>query len=186
MARPETISRSDLLARLTGVFRSVGYEGASLALLARETGLAKAALYHRFPGGKEEMAHAVLNDVGRDMAVTVLRRLDGAGSPRQKLSAMRDGVVEFYDGGKLSCLADLFSVEGVPDAIRSPLAGGIHAWMAAIARVVEQAGVGPDEAVRRAEDAVVRVEGALVVSRALGSAMPFHRTMERLVDDLLA
>lgn len=185
MARPEIITRSDLLARLTGVFRSVGYEGASLALLSRETGLAKAALYHRFPGGKEEMARSVLNEVGREMAVTVLGRLDGEGSPRHKLSAMRDGLVEFYDGGKLSCLADLFSVAGVPDAIRSPLSGGIHAWIAAIARVVEEAGVGHEEASRRAEDAVVRVEGALVVSRALASSMPFRRTIERLVDDLL-
>lgn len=186
MARPETISRGDLLGRLTEVFRSVGYEGASLALLSQGTGLAKAALYHRFPGGKEEMARAALYEVGREMAITVLRHLDGKGSPWQKLAAMRDGLAAFYDDGKLSCLAELFSVEGVPETVRLPLAGGLHAWIGAIADVVAEAGFDPGEAARRAEDAVVRVEGALVVSRALADRNAFRRALERLVDDLLA
>lgn len=186
MARPETVSRGDLLERLTAVFRSVGYEGASLALLAQETGLAKAALYHRFPGGKEDMARAVLAGVGREMSLIVLRHLEGGASPRRKIAAMLDGLAAFYDDGDTSCLADLFSMKGVPETVRSPLAGGLRAWMKALARVAEEAGVGPGEAMRRAEDAVVRVQGALVVARALGDREPFRRTLDRLADDLLA
>jgi TetR/AcrR family transcriptional repressor of lmrAB and yxaGH operons len=186
MARPETISKGDLLERLTGVFRSVGYEGASLALLSQETGLAKAALYHRFPGGKENMARSVLADVGREMATTVLRHLEGEASPRQKLTAMREGLAVFYAGGERPCLADVFSIEGTPAAIRAPLAGGLKAWIAAVARVVGEVGVEPAEATRRAADMVISVEGALVVSRALGDSRPFRDTLKRIVDDLLA
>jgi len=186
MARPESISKSDLLQRLTAVFRSVGYEGASLAALSRETGLAKAALYHRFPGGKEDMARCVLAEVGRDMRGLVFSGLDGEGSPRRKLAAMRDGLALFYADGERSCLADLFSVEGTPATIRTPLAGGLKAWIAAVARVVEEAGIDPAEAARRSEDMVVRVQGALVVSRALGDTRPFRNVLARLVDDLLA
>ena len=186
MGRPETISRNDLLARLTEVFRSAGYEGASLARLSQETGLAKAALYHRYAGGKEDMARAVLADVGREMATAVLRHLDGGGSPREKLAAMRDGLTIFYAGGERSCLADMFSIEGTPATVRAPLAAGLKAWIAAIARVVGEAGIDPAEAARRAEDAVIRVEGALVVARVMGDTQPFRRTIERLPDDLLA
>jgi TetR/AcrR family transcriptional repressor of lmrAB and yxaGH operons len=186
MARPETISRNDLLGRLAGVFRSVGYEGASLARLSQATGLAKAALYHRYAGGKEDMARAVLAEVGREMATAVLRHLDGEGSPRKKLTAMRDGLAAFYADGERACLADMFSIEGTPAAVRAPLAAGIKAWTAAIARVVGEAGIAPAEAARRAEDAVIRVEGALVVSRALRDTEPFRRTLARLPDDLLA
>jgi AcrR family transcriptional regulator len=175
-----------LLGRLTEVFRSTGYEGASLARLSQETGLAKAALYHRFAGGKEEMARAVLIEVGRDMATAVLKHLDGGGEPRRKLTAMCEGLAAFYAGGRRSCLADLFSIEGTPQEVRAPLAAGLKAWIAAIARIVEEAGFDPAEAARRAEDAVVRVEGALVVSRALGDTSPFRRTVERLPNDLLA
>jgi TetR/AcrR family transcriptional regulator, lmrAB and yxaGH operons repressor len=186
MARPETISRNDLLARLTEVFRSAGYEGASLSRLSRETGLAKAALYHRYAGGKEEMAHAVLAEVGREMAATVLKPLDDGGPPRRKITAMRDGLAAFYAGGECACLADLFSIEGTPQAVRAPLAAGLKAWIAAIARVLREAGFEPDEAARRAEDAVIRIQGALVVSRAVGDTRSFRRTLERLPDELLA
>ncbi|HEY6633018.1 MAG TPA: hypothetical protein VIZ90_16330, partial [Rhizobiaceae bacterium] len=116
----------------------------------------------------------------------VLGGLDGDGTPRQKLTAMRDGLALFYADGERSCLADLFSVEGTPATIRAPLAGGLKAWIAAVARVVEEAGIDPAEAARRGEDMVIRVEGALVVSRALGDTRPFSNVLARLVDDLLA
>jgi len=59
MARRATIEDDDLICKLTDVFRNVGYDGASLAVLADATGLKKASLYHRFPGGKEQMAEEV-------------------------------------------------------------------------------------------------------------------------------
>ena len=60
MASPK-VHDEKLIERLTSVFRIYGYEGASLSRIAEATGLQRASLYHRFPGGKEEMAEAVLN-----------------------------------------------------------------------------------------------------------------------------
>ena len=54
--RPQKTLDEDVLAGLTEVFQSKGYEAASLQDLARATGLKKASLYHRFPGGKKQMA----------------------------------------------------------------------------------------------------------------------------------
>ena len=56
-----SISREEVLNRLTKTFRTYGYDGASLAKLSEATGLGPSSLYHYFPGGKEEMAQAVLN-----------------------------------------------------------------------------------------------------------------------------
>ncbi len=53
------VTEEELLDRLTSVFRTHGFEGASLSLISKATGLQRASLYHRFPGGKEEMAKAV-------------------------------------------------------------------------------------------------------------------------------
>ena len=44
MARPRSVTEDDLLARLARLFSEVGYEGASLSLLAEATGLQKASL----------------------------------------------------------------------------------------------------------------------------------------------
>ena len=185
MARPETVSGTELTRRLGRVFLREGYEGASLARLSDAAGLAKAALYHRFPGGKEEIARSVLETTARAMEGSVLHALSGPGAPAQRLAAMVVALRIFYEEGARPCLADLFSVGGVPESVRDPLAAGLDAWIAAISDVLGEAGFEPGEAAARAEDAVVRVQGALVVSRARGDTGAFRRVTERLVADLL-
>ena len=59
------VDEDALLDRLSNVFRTHGFEGASLSLISKETGLQRASLYHRFPGGKEDMAKAVLERAWR-------------------------------------------------------------------------------------------------------------------------
>ena len=54
-------SRDEVVDRLLTAFRRKGYDGASLADLSAATGLGRSSLYHYFPGGKEEMARAVLD-----------------------------------------------------------------------------------------------------------------------------
>lgn len=57
---PATMSREELVALLAEVFRRHGYDGASMAEISAATGLGRSSLYHWFPGGKDEMAAAVL------------------------------------------------------------------------------------------------------------------------------
>src|SRR5687767_7960924 len=61
---PPLVSDKELLERLTGVFRRHGYDGASLSVIAAATGLQRSSLYHRFPGGKEQMAAEVARALG--------------------------------------------------------------------------------------------------------------------------
>ena len=55
--------RPDAVLALANTFRLHGFEGASLSVISAETGLGKGSLYNFFPGGKEEMARAVLDEV---------------------------------------------------------------------------------------------------------------------------
>jgi len=185
MARPQTLSDDDLVSRLAGIFRQKGYEGASLSELAAASGLGKAALYHRFPEGKEAMATAVLSATERRMGNDVLAPL-AQGDAAERLAAMAGALFRFYEGGMRSCLVDLFSVAGTPDGVRGKVCRGTAEWIATIAAALVEAGFAPEEARRRGEDAVIRIEGALVVSRALGDQAPFRRVLERLAGDLLA
>jgi AcrR family transcriptional regulator len=65
-----------------------GYEGMSLADVAAAAGLTKAALYHYFPRGKNELVLAVAEEVlardGAELAAT----LAGASGVREKLEAV--------------------------------------------------------------------------------------------------
>src|SRR3990167_1106920 len=109
MARKSLIGEEALVARLSATFRDVGYEGASLALLSEATGLKKASLYHRFPGGKEQMGLEVLQEAGRWLTEHVLGPLAGEGTPRERITAMARELDVFYRGGKQACLLNLLS-----------------------------------------------------------------------------
>ncbi|MDR3439690.1 TetR/AcrR family transcriptional regulator [Telmatospirillum sp.] len=168
------------------VFRENGYDGASMADLAAKTGLAKAALYHHFPGGKEDMAAAVLDEISGWMKEHVLGPLSVPGVPREKLRRLSEALNEFYDGGQSSCLIGAFSIGEAMTLFQGRLGAAVRGLMAAIAKVLIEAEIPERVALSRAEDAVIRIQGALVVARALRDTRPFTRLLRRLPDDLLS
>jgi len=68
-------ARERLILTIGRVFRRYGYEGASLSILSRETGLGRSSLHRFFPGGKEDMAMAVLDLTGRFVRDDLMRQL---------------------------------------------------------------------------------------------------------------
>ena len=77
------IAKDEVLSRLFGVFRTYGYEGATLARISESTGLGRASLYHYFPGGKDEMAREVLGVAQGWLAQNVVAPLEGPVSARR-------------------------------------------------------------------------------------------------------
>jgi TetR/AcrR family transcriptional regulator, lmrAB and yxaGH operons repressor len=185
MARPPSIQPAELLSRMRRAFRENGYEGTSLSQLSASTGLANAALYHRYPGGKRQMAEAVLADLRDWSSAHVLAPLREEGEPRERLRAMCAALDELYTSGHEPCLIGLFAHGEALEHFGGSLHDSLSDLQAAIAAVVRQAGLPADVADERAEDAVVRIQGSLVVSRALRQTGPFARLLDRLPDQLL-
>jgi TetR/AcrR family transcriptional regulator, lmrAB and yxaGH operons repressor len=175
-----SVADPELLEQLLSVFRQHGYDGASLSRLSERTGLQRSSLYHRFPAGKEQMALAVLQFIDRVFQQQVLGPLDGDRPPAERVRAMAAGLRDFYGDGRLSCVLDSLSLGGSDDRIRQAVKQSFLAWRDALARLAGQAGLGADEAVRRADEALVRIEGALVYSRVTGDVGPFTRTLDQL------
>lgn len=180
------IPKEEVLDRLTAAFRQHGFDGASIARLSEATGLGKASLYHYFKGGKQEMAEAVMAHVGGRFGELVVAPLRGAGAPVHRLNQMILGLDEFYQRGSASCILDLFGIGSAGQQFRPQLKGSIDRFRNAIARTLEEAGLDPTLAADRAEDAVVAIQGALVVSRATGSRDAFKRVLAQLPDKLLS
>lgn len=185
MPRPTTVSREEVLRRMRSAFRALGYDGASLAVLAESTGLTRAALYHHFPEGKSQMAAAVLDDLSRWSFAHILEPLRQPGEPLVRLRAMAAGVEELYDGGHEACLIGLFSVGDPLQQFGQRLRRSIVDLIGAIQGVLVEAGIPPDIARERAEDGVVGIQGALVVVRILEDTGPFERLVRTLPERLL-
>lgn len=184
MARRATIGDDDLICRLGEVFRSTGYEGASLAALAAATGLKKASLYHRFPGGKEQMAEEVLNAAKAWFVQNVLAPLASDAPPDARVQAMIERLNEFYDGGRQACLLNTLS--SAPDGpFARMIRGMFKAWIDALAALLTDAGCDQATARRRAQRAVTLIQGSLVLSRGMATPKPFRDCLAVLADDLL-
>ena len=179
------IREPELLNRLTEVFRTYGYQGASLSKISEATGLQRASLYHRFPDGKAEMAEAVLQGADDWLQAHALRPLTEPGPPEQRLRQMARKLDEFYAGGQQSCLLDALSFGNEDAPIRDHLKASMEAWVDAIAAVLRESGLPPRTARERAQDAVIRIEGSLVMARASGDTKPFRRTLRNLPQELL-
>ena len=179
------MSREDVVKRLAGTFRRYGYAGASLARLSAATGLGRASLYHHFPGGKADMAAAVVDYVRGWIRDTAFAPLHGDGAPEERLNRMILALNEIYNGGEGACFIDLFSISDA-DALHQSMDLMVGEFIDEFAALAGEAGLDPATARRRGEDAVIAVQGALVVARATRNVEPFRRVLAALPARLLA
>lgn len=177
-----TISDEDLLQKALGLFRASGFEAVSINDLATATGLEKASLYYRFPGGKEEIALAVLGHVIDWFEQNVFSLLQTQASPRKRVQIVSEKLKEFYGDGTLSCVSDVLSLPNGSAQIAEKLKQAMQAWLESFREIAQESGLTAREARSRAEQAVVGIEGSLVLSRVSGNASPFQKVMKGLPD----
>ena len=186
MGRPVSIESEELIYALSSVFREVGYEAASLATLEDATGLKRASLYHRFPGGKEQMAREVLTGAAEWMTENVLIPLKGEGSPEQRVNVMVKRLNEFYSEGRQACLLNLLSS---PLINQGPFGKEIGILFKALINglrdIMVESGIDKKKAKERAERTVMLLQGSLVLSRGLGTNRPFKECLKNLSFELL-
>jgi TetR/AcrR family transcriptional repressor of lmrAB and yxaGH operons len=185
MALPR-VSEEELMRSAAEVFRTYGFEGASLRRLADATGLEKASLYHRFPGGKEEIAVAVAERVNQWFATNIFDPLQEKGTPVKRLQLVAAKLQEFYGDGRKSCTLETLSLPGGGEALAAVLRAGLQSWLDAFTRISREGGHSAASARTRAEQAIIEVEGSLVLSRVLGHNRLFLRMLGRLPELLLS
>lgn len=180
------IPRDKVVLRLLPVFQRHGYDGASLSELSKATGLGRSSLYHYFPGGKADMGRAAIDCVERWLGTNAIAPLRGDGAPARRLDKMLRNLNQYYGGGRDACLLGNLVIGSARKLFQSELSAVFRLWIDALADLAAEAGVPRAEAQRRAQDAVIRIEGALIVCGGLGDTAPFRRTLARIPDDLLA
>lgn len=150
MARTVT-ERADALPALAEAFRRHGYEGASLAVLTQHTGLGKGSLYNFFPGGKEEMALAVLDEVDAWFRVNVYEPLrDGEVPVPERLQGMTGAVEDYFTSRHLVCLFGAFALGQERERFGERIAAYFTGWIDALARACR--GTTPPTSSRRCRE----------------------------------
>ncbi|MFJ5984541.1 TetR/AcrR family transcriptional regulator [Lentzea sp. NPDC092896] len=184
MARPPLIGEADLIDLLMAVFREKGFDGTSIGDLSTASGLRRASLYHRFPNGKEEMAEAVLNEVGQRF-LWILQPMREDEDVARGMGETATRLADFYGAGALSCVLDTMTLAGAPEKIREQARSLARTWIDVMAEASQRAGRKPDDAVHAAKDAFLRIEGALVLGRVMGDHEAFAESIALMPSLLL-
>lgn len=184
---PKTIAeRADIIPVLADTFRQYGYEGASLSLITERTGLGKSSLYHFFPGGKEEMASAVLAHIDAWFRTHVFEPLGEAHDTGAGIKRMIASVDTYFHGGGRVCVVGVFALGDVRDRFADAVHRYFEDWIAALATALVRRGASKAAARALAEEVVAGIQGALVLARACDDPASFRRALRRYQARLLA
>lgn len=177
--------KDETIAQLLTVFRRYGYEGATITRLSEATGLGKASLYHHFPKGKEEIATAVLNYTNNSMMANIIAPLrDRERQPALRIEEMTKKVNELYSAGQQPCILAVL-VLGDHNIFREQIQQALKLWINTLAAVLLDAGLDAKTAQCRAKDAILQIQGALILARGLNDTEPFESVLEHLPETLL-
>jgi len=181
--RTPSISDSNLLTTLGVIVSRFGVEGASLSRLSEASGLKRASLYHRFPGGKDEIVSSVVDHTVSEFNQALAPAFSDA-APATRVRQVADAIGKYYEHGNRSCLIIALSLSD--DDGRNGAGRCVDGWSSAFENIAVDSGMKKSEAKAAALDAVAAIEGALVVSATTGNRDPFKRSLKSLPDRLLA
>lgn len=168
--------RADLIPALGEIFREYGYEGTSLATITERTGLGKGSLYNFFPGGKAEMAQAVLDDIQQWFEQEIFQPLE----KQHDLKAMFDGVASYFAQGRRVCLIGVFALTETRDKFAQQVNGYFERWEAALVTCFVQLGEAEEVVRTKAADILITIQGGLTLSRARNNPDYFEQAIQRL------
>lgn len=173
-------SREDVISCVMPVFRKYGLEGATLSVITDEIGLKRSSLYHHFPGGKEEMAAACLEQVEEGFRQRVLSVLRSDRSPEARIRQVTKELRAYYEDGRLGCLIGAFALETPRTHFAPALQRMLGDWIAGTAKLFMDQGIPRKRARDAAEEFVCAIQGALILSSTLDSKRPFLRAVKTL------
>ena len=180
------MTQPELVGKLSEVFSTHGYNGVTLADLAKAAELNKASLYHFFPEGKEAMAIATLEMVKHSVQENIVNVLAGDDSIKSRLKTTLKNLDSFYDGGQKACLLELMNSSTTGKAVKKLIAQVFDMLIKGFASFYAEVGFSKTDSKVQAENTVIGIQGALVLSRGLDSKDPFKRQLKQIEQLALA
>jgi TetR/AcrR family transcriptional repressor of lmrAB and yxaGH operons len=184
-------SRDRMIHSAFELFREHGVRGTGLREINAHSGVARGAIYHHFPGGKNELATATATYAG-DQIRALLEAVAAEGDPVATLRAFVAGWEEhvrsheFRAGCTVVAIANESSSESTAG---QAAAQAFTTWASVFAESLQQAGVPADRASRLGMTIVSAVEGAVILARAqlvTTALMDVGQELEALMTDALA
>lgn len=179
--RPQKVQDIDMLTGFLSVFRSKGYDGASMNDLAMAAGLKKGSLYHRFPRGKQEMIKAALEHM-EDWTFQNIHSvlLNKNIEPEKRLSTALTNIKSFYDNGKSVCIYATLSMDNVIVLFGDTIKRGVTQWIKSFKEIGMAFKLNEADAEEKAQQTFIDIQGSLVLSKTTGSLSSFTKALKNI------
>jgi AcrR family transcriptional regulator len=178
------LHKENLVQTAMRLFRRQGFAATGLQQILAESGAPKGSLYHYFPGGKDELAVAAVELAGRLISEELGTLAKRTQTPEAFLAAYAVTLGRWMEEGGFTSGSPITTVllECAPQnqAVTAVGRAAHDDWIRIISEVYRTAGLEPEEALERAELAIISFEGALVLARVRETAAPLHLVAKRL------
>lgn len=179
--RPQKITEELLTERMLEILRSRGYEGSSLQELAVAGDLKKPSLYHRYPGGKQNLVQSVLDHYTSLLHQRVFKVLKSKKKkPKKRLGLAIENIIDLYQDGSVNCLHRALSMESGKDLFGDQIRQNCLDWIDAFESLGKDFGLKKKKAKQLAKDSLIKIQGALILSNIIGDATPFQGVVEEI------
>jgi TetR/AcrR family transcriptional repressor of lmrAB and yxaGH operons len=172
MPRPDR-SRTALVDTAAVLFRRQGYAATGVNQILETAEVKAGSLYHHFPDGKQELAAAVVDDVGAGIERRLREFLD-SGLP---VTDIVDGWIDLMASGlsadhRDGCPIEPIATESVNASpqVRNASARVFGGWRQAVTDRLRADDWSEQEAAQTALAVIALLEGALILSRIFGNA----------------
>lgn len=122
---------------------------------------------------------AVLADIDGWFCATIFSPLEQSHDPATAIRSMIDEVTAYFRSGGRVCLVGSVGLGSSGDAFASRARDYFARWISALAHCLEAGHVPPSQAQPLAEETVCSIQGAIILSRALGEEAAFGRILGR-------
>lgn len=179
--RPQKVLNHEVFTALTKVFRAKGFEGASLNEIARQTGLKKASLYHRFPDGKKQMAETVFDHIDEWVENNIFKAIsDNDLSPKQRLNLGLEKIRILYNGGNEACIFRTMSMQVGIELFGNRIQNGMNQWISHFKDLALAFGHNKAKSQMIALNNLIDIQGSLIVAEGLQDVDVFEKTLKRI------
>ena len=166
MPRPDR-HRTELIAATGRLLRRQGYSGTSVSDFLDAAGAANGSLYHHFPRGKEELAHAAIDAAADQVEAALLAALDATDDPVIATQKAIDGMIAALDADpRDGCPVAPTAIDaaGASEELRLAAAGAFDRWTAVFEHTLRRSRKA-DTAAAQARVLLSAIEGALLLDR---------------------
>ncbi|MFI2351069.1 TetR/AcrR family transcriptional regulator [Streptomyces sp. NPDC019443] len=172
-------TRGRMVDAAVGALRQRGLQGMSFTDVLARSGAARGAIYHHFPGGKNELAVEAVSQHGREVCDRLAEI--GAAGPGDVAVAFVEFARPVAQAAAEGAGCAVAAVTVPPDEDDGELcrvaAVVFASWTEQLSRALREAGLTAADAEEKAALLVALLEGAQVLCRASGSTEPFERAV---------